>query len=505
MSEPRTKRVRRTRWAPAVIGRSLMLVLVGVTAQAGAPNVEWERTIGDPVVSEYAAKVVQTADSSGYVVAGRRENDELSTSWDALLVKVSPKGDTEWERRFHKGGYTSAQAVLQTPDGDFVVGGAAYDDPNLIDGFLMRTDPDGNELSSVLPHEHFLVRWLQETEDGEFIAGGRARENPPAFGLLKTDASFKKRWFHVYDFWETWCVCWNWAGWQTRDGGFVLLGSATLDGPPYIAMVWVDENGNQERSKLITPPPLAEYTTASGGCEAHDGGCIIVGQVRHEDGNVDVYLLKTDENGDEEWSSTFGGEGNDVGACVSPTGDGGYIIAGEKAIESGGGRLYLVKTDGRGTEEWSGTFGPPMTQAWYPYCGSAVQTSDGGYIAVDTAPKPNTLPLRFDIYIVKLAPEVPQASFERGNTNADDTVNLAGAVCLLGYLFGSAGEPCKETVAQCLDAADANDDGRVNIADAVAVLSHLFAHTGPLPGPFGACGIDPTTDELGCAEYVLCQ
>ena len=88
-----------------------------------------------------------------------------------------------------------------------------------------------------------------------------------------------------------------------------------------------------------------------------------------------------------------------------------------------------------------------------------------------------------------------------GDANASNALNLADTVCLLTYLFGSAGEPCKESVAQCLDATDANDDGAVDIADAIAVLSHLFAGAGPLPDPFGDCGVDPTVDELACASY----
>jgi hypothetical protein len=45
----------------------------------------------------------------------------------------------------------------------------------------------------------------------------------------------------------------------------------------------------------------------------------------------------------------------------------------------------------------------------------------------------------------------------------------------------------------------------VDIADAIAVLSHLFAGAGPLPEPFGECGVDSTEDELGCTEYPPCE
>jgi hypothetical protein len=89
--------------------------------------------------------------------------------------------------------------------------------------------------------------------------------------------------------------------------------------------------------------------------------------------------------------------------------------------------------------------------------------------------------------------------FFRGDASASNAIDIADAIFTLSYLFA------KGKVPDCLDAADANDDGKVNVADAIRTLSNLFAHTGPLPEPFGECGIDPTIDDLDCTEYVHCQ
>ncbi len=95
--------------------------------------------------------------------------------------------------------------------------------------------------------------------------------------------------------------------------------------------------------------------------------------------------------------------------------------------------------------------------------------------------------------------------FARGDANADGRVDIGDAISVLGYLFGAAGGGAKAQVAQCLDAADANDDARLDIADAIKILGHLFARAGPLPEPFGRCGVDPTEDGLDCLQFMPCE
>ncbi len=94
---------------------------------------------------------------------------------------------------------------------------------------------------------------------------------------------------------------------------------------------------------------------------------------------------------------------------------------------------------------------------------------------------------------------LPQNGFKRGDTNGDESINIADAIFVLGFLFAQGRAP------GCLDTADTNDSGKIDIGDAIFLLSHLFAHGGPLKDPFGACGIDPTIDELDCASFPPCE
>ncbi len=94
-------------------------------------------------------------------------------------------------------------------------------------------------------------------------------------------------------------------------------------------------------------------------------------------GGYDIFLIKTDANGNVQWAKTYGGTSGDFAFSVQQTSDGGYIVAGwTYSFGAGGGDIFLIKTDANGNIIWAKTYGG----TYEDYAFSVQQTSDGGYI-----------------------------------------------------------------------------------------------------------------------------
>jgi len=76
------------------------------------------------------------------------------------------------------------------------------------------------------------------------------------------------------------------------------------------------------------------------------------------------------------FEKTYGGVGSDVATAAQQTADGGYIIAGNS--NSFGTGVYVVKTDVNGNEEWSNTY-TNMPGTMQP---GITQLTDGNFIAI---------------------------------------------------------------------------------------------------------------------------
>ena len=162
----------------------------------------------------------------------------------------------------------------------------------------------------------------------------------------------------------------------TKDGGYVAVGATKSfgKGDEDVYLVRTDSDGELLWSKTYGGPDQ------DNGWSVHEtsGGFILAGFTKSFGaGGFDLYLIKTDSDGEIVWANTYGGKGDDLSWGLTPTSDGGYVLVGE-TTSSGAGEedCFLVKTDPSGTELWSRTYGGEKGDR----CFSVALADDGGYV-----------------------------------------------------------------------------------------------------------------------------
>ncbi|HEU4718687.1 MAG TPA: T9SS type A sorting domain-containing protein [Bacteroidia bacterium] len=312
--------------------------------------IEWTKTYGANG-DEVDCFVQQTTDG-GFIITAR-SNSFGAGSTDVYLIKTDPAGNLQWTKTIGGSDWDEGHAVLQTPDGGYIHTGytrsfgAGGDDV-----YLMKNDSAGNLLWTKTyggagdEHGHFI----QQTIDGGYIIGGETN----SFGaggwdyyLVKFDVSGNLQWSKTYG------SPGDDHGWSVQqvpsDSGYIIGGFTNgygTEGEDAL-LIRTDAGGNVTWSKTYGGAS-ADEAYAVHLCS--DGGFIIAGNTKSFGaGNTDVYLVKTDRNGNAQWSKTYGGSGNDACQSVQQTNDGGFLIAGyTTSFGMGGADFYMIKTDSLG-------------------------------------------------------------------------------------------------------------------------------------------------------------
>ncbi|UCD95518.1 MAG: T9SS type A sorting domain-containing protein [Candidatus Zixiibacteriota bacterium] len=375
----------------------------------------WTTTFGDTGTDNacFARPIYDTVypeqiNLEGYAVAGTYVTD--STGFDLCFIRTDSCGNELWTSTYGTAHSDFANGACLTSDGGCVVAGYTYTDYG-DSVYLVRFSADGNVLWNYNYgfQDNDIAQSVIEAADGGYVVLGTTRETGSSNHLLlfKTDTSGIRQWWQTYgtvDGYEN-------AGEVERaaDGGYILVGSSSplpADTVWDVYFVKTDANGNEQYSNRLG----RSYHNELGlGIEINSDGDFLISGFVIDDGNSDAMLMKAEPvlyppYVKKKWIASFGGTGTDLAYDIKISPDGYYTLAGYTYSSGAGGQdCYFIKADTAGDSVEAWTFGGDDND----YALSLEPTMDGGYVLVGYTKSYG--PGNSDMYVMKFVDSVPDA------------------------------------------------------------------------------------------------
>jgi len=418
---------------------AVALILTAVPLRAGAPDSLWHRTYGD-TLNDFGNSVTVTAEGY-YVTTGKMqiydaEADKVHT--DVIVVKTDANGGTAWVRTYGGPEQDSGRSVIQNSLGQYVVAG--FTESFGVGGwdmYLLVLDQAGDTLwtrTYGLPGGDEIAYCVRQTSDGGYLLVGETETGGDEdVYLVRVDAAGDTLWTRTY----------GGPGYHTaRDfdelpyGGFIIVGT-TLTTSMDVYLLRTDAAGDTLWTNAynfglndygLSVDPISYWAY------------IVTGYVESALApNYNVLLMQVHHTGSVNWSRYYGGMGNDTGTSVQVVPTGGYVIAGiTDSFGAGYDDMYLIRTDGNGDTLWTTTYGG-VNSDWAL---QVEEASEGGYVLAGlTTSFGNGA---FDIYLVKTGTDVagvqvgPDQSRMRLAVSA--VPNPATSTVAITYTLPSAGD-----------------------------------------------------------------
>lgn len=329
-------------------------------------NLEWSKTYGGSD-DDIGKNLIQTIDG-GYALIGYSKSSDGDASnnegfHDNWIIKLDASGNMEWEQSFGFSGHDHSYDVVQTNDGGYFFAGflditASNGEGNFGKGRYLTKHGVGEFWGTKLDANGNL-QWRRyfggtnndrahgvvQANDGGFVLSGFSESDD--FDISSSKGS--------YDFWVVKVDQTGTLIWEKSFGGTGI-----------------------EISQDITKTTDNSYVI-TGNTFSTDA------DISKNNGESDIWLIKIDDSGNLLWEKTFGGMEFDAAQSVNLTANGGFLIAGNSkssdadATENAGENdLWVIKTDAQGNMIWQESIGGTDLDFGF----EAIENSDGSIIFV---------------------------------------------------------------------------------------------------------------------------
>lgn len=334
-------------------------------------EMEWQKSFGGSN-SDFLNSIKLTTDG-GFILAGNsnsaksgQKNTDGHGNYDFWIIKLNAGGGEEWQQTIGGSGDEKLNAVFQTKDGGFILGGSSTSERSFdkasknygnMDYWVVKLDKTGKiKWEKTFGGKYFdELRSIEQTTDNGYIVAGYSNspksesksENNIGIGdywILKLDNDGKVEWERTIggdkdD--QLYTVH------QTHDGGYILGGNSNSEASfgkrksngkgTDFWVIKLNENGIDEWQEtydfgyadiLTSIVESKDHTFLIGGYTQSD-----ISKSKDDKGINDYIALKISEKGEILWDTSVGSSGDDALQKLIETRDGGYILAGTSSPE----------------------------------------------------------------------------------------------------------------------------------------------------------------------------
>lgn len=220
-----------------------------------------------------------------------------------------------------------ATSIIALEDGGYLLAGYEYDDANDVaewDALAMRVDSDGGQV------------WRHTTgrpgSDYAWVVRPAGTDRFAIVGTLEDDDG-------------------------TTNGYMQVINAAGDE-------IWTRSYGGDQNEILWAAEPHPA------------GGFMLLGQTDSMgQGGLDIYVLRTDDQGQVLWEAAYGTESTDRAFGLDITSDGGGLIAGFTGESSAAMNLFFLRVDSDGRERWRRTIAGDR----FDVAHDVLRLADGGF------------------------------------------------------------------------------------------------------------------------------
>ncbi len=326
---------------------------------------QWSKTYGG-TGNDRGFDVLENTDGSFVVLGYSTSSDGDATinegAKDYWVLKLSSSGAIIWQKSFGFLGADYGTAIIKSSEGGYLLTGTLD---------VTASEGEGNTARIASSAHAGGDYWaIKITENGDlewskYFGGGLSEE---AKDVIQTD-----------------------------DGGYIIIGdsdSADVDitGNKGSYDFWVTKISRLGILEWEKSFGGTEIDRGSSIVKASDGNYLIIGSVRSNDLDVsidkgagDLWVIKISPSGDLISEKSFGGSQFDTAEKIINSSDGGYIIAGASRSEDGDVTAnedqndgWVIKIDSNGDLEWQVSAGGSNIDFLY----DVAELNDGTVIAV---------------------------------------------------------------------------------------------------------------------------